>query len=130
MKRRRRRASKLLLGTLLAAAIIGPIAAAANGQIALTPARAYPAARGGAQYQAQPGQRELQVEVEHIRSLAGRPVLIFVNGAKVGVARVTRRGVAELHRNTERGQGVPRIRAGGTVRVRTTHGALIVTGSF
>jgi hypothetical protein len=41
-------------------------------QIALKPGTAFPKATGSAQYQSQPGQREFQVEVEHLLSLAGK----------------------------------------------------------
>ena len=128
--KRRSWRSKVLLGALLAVGTIASAAAAANRQIALKAGPAYPAARGSAQYQAQPGQRELQLEVEHIRSRAGKRVLVYINGAKLGRAPVSRRGVAELNRNTERGQRVPNIRSGAAVRVRTAHGALIVSGTF
>jgi hypothetical protein len=128
--KRRWRSSKVLLGALLSVGIIASAATAANRQIALKAGPAYPVARGSAQYQAQPGQRELQLEVEHIRLLAGKRVLVYVNGARVGSAPVSRRGVAELNRNTERGQRVPHIRSEAAVRVRTANGALIVSGTF
>ncbi len=121
----------LPLVVLLAVTIALPAAlAAATRQIALRPSKAYPAARGTAQYQQQPGQREIQMEVEHIRSLAGRRVLALVNGTRLGTARVSIRGVAEFDRNTERGQRVPKVQAGTTVKVRTSGGATIVSGTF
>jgi hypothetical protein len=43
-----------------------------------------------------PGQREVQIEIDHICSLAGRHVNVYIGGAKVGAARVNSRGVAEL----------------------------------
>ncbi len=110
-------------------AIAPPTAlAAASRQIALRPSKAYPTAPGTAQYQQQPGQREIQIEVEHIRSLAGHRVLVFVKGTKIGTARVSRRGVADLERNTERGQRVPQVEPGTTVKVRTRGGLTIVLG--
>jgi hypothetical protein len=62
--------------TLLALAVAIPAAALASGgegtRIALKPAKAFPAAKGSAKFKARAGERELQVEVEHIRRLAGR----------------------------------------------------------
>jgi len=82
------------------------------------PSKAYPTARRTAQY--------------HIRSLAGHGhrVLVFVEGTKIGTARVSRRRVADLERNTERGQRVPQVEPGTTVKVRTRGGLTIVLGTF
>jgi hypothetical protein len=53
-----------------------------------------------------------------------------VGGKKLASAKVNRFGAAEINRNSERGQLVPNVRAGTTVRVKTAAGALIVKGSF
>jgi hypothetical protein len=120
-----------LLISFLALAVAIPAALAAGGtRIALKPAKAYPAAKGSAQYKAKPGERELQVEVEHIRRLAGRQVVIVVAGAKLGTAKVSALGAAQISRNSERGQRVPQVSAGTAVKVRTVSGTTIVTGSF
>ena len=126
----KRSVSTLLLVGFVALAVAVPVVlAGGNAQIALHPAKAYPHARGSAQYQAQTGQRELQVEVEHIQSLRGKQVLFYLNGAKIGAARVNGFGKAELSRNTERGQRVPQVTAASKVTVRTSR-ALVVSGSF
>lgn len=104
--------------------------ATVNRQIPLTAGRAYAGATGSAQYQAQPGQREFQVEVERLVSLRGTSVLVRVNGASVGSMKVSSRGIAQLTRNTERGQRVPLIAPGSTVTVKTTTGVLISSGRF
>lgn len=120
-----------LLITLLALIVAVPAALAAGGtRIALKPAKSYPAAKGAAKYTAKAGQRELEVEVEHIRRLAGRQVVIVVAGSKLGTAKVSALGAAQISRNTERGQRVPKVSAGTTVKVRTAGGATIVSGSF
>jgi hypothetical protein len=121
--------SLLLLSTLALAVVVPAALAAAAGVAALRPVKGYPGARGTAQYQAQSGQRELQVEVAHVRSLAGQPVVVYVGGAKIGEARVNSRGVVEFSRNTERRQRVPQVRPGTPVAV-ATHRAVILTGSF
>ena len=126
----KRSVSTLVLVAFVALAVAVPVVLANGaGQIALHAAKAYPRARGSAQYQAQPGQREFQVEVEHIRSLHGKRVLFYVSGAKIGAARVNGLGKAELTRNTELGQQVPQVAAGSKVIVRTSH-AVVVSGSF
>lgn len=124
------RISSLLFVSLLALAVVPAVLAASNGQIALRASNTYPAASGTAQYQSQPGQREIQVEIDHIRSLAGQYVNVYVGGSKVGTARVNSRGVAELTRNTELAQRVPQVGAGTTITVQTSHAAPVVSGTF
>jgi len=120
--------------TILALAVAIPAAALASGgegtRIALEPSKAFPAARGSAKFKAKPGERELQLEVEHIRRLAGREVVFVVAGAKLGAAKVSVLGAARLNRNSERGQRVPQVKAGTVVKVRTVGGRTVVSGSF
>jgi hypothetical protein len=101
----------------------------ANFQISLTPSGTY-AVTGGAQYQSQPGQRELQVELEHLAALRGSPLVVRVNGAVVGAMRVASNGIAQLTKNTELGQRVPAIGHGSTVTVKTASGATVTSGRF
>jgi hypothetical protein len=84
-----------LLITLVALGVAVPAALASGGdgtRIALKPVKAFPAAKGSAKFKAKPGERELQVEVEHIRRLAGRRVVVVVGGAKLGTANVSASG--------------------------------------
>jgi hypothetical protein len=123
-----------LLITLAALAVAIPAAALASGgegtRIALKPGKTFPAAKGSAKFTVKPGERELQVEVEHIRRLAGRQVVFVVAGAKLGAAKVSTLGAARLNRNSERGQRVPQVKAGTLVKVRTAGGRTVVSGSF
>jgi hypothetical protein len=105
-------------------------AAAVDWQIALKGSARYPKAGGSAQYQSQPGQRELQIEVDHVRSLAGKRVVFSSAGMKLGSATVSARGQADITRNSELGRKVPLIAHGAVVRVRTSGGTLIVAGRF
>jgi hypothetical protein len=120
--------------TLLALLVAIPaVALASNGEgtrVALKPSKAFPAAKGSAKFKAKPGERELQVEVEHIRRLAGRRVVFVVAGARLGAAKVSGLGAARLDRNSERGQRVPTVKAGTVVKVRTAGGRTVVSGSF
>ena len=101
-----------------------------NWQIPLKSSSAVPTATGTAQYQSQPGQRELQVEVDHLARLAGQYVGFYANGVKFGVGKVSSLGIAQIVRNTELGQSVPWIGHGSTVAARTSTGVLIAGGQF
>jgi hypothetical protein len=120
-----------LIASLAVLAVITPVASASSQrQIALHGTVSFPNAKGSAKYQASSGERELQVEVEHIGVLAGKHVNVFVNGSRLASPVVNRLGKIEVERNTERGQSVPVIRSGSVVRVRTLGGTLIAGGSF
>ncbi len=113
-----------------ALASAGSAPAVANWQIHLNGSTAHYRANGSAQYQSQPGQRESQVEVQHVRSMAGRTVVFSAAGVRLGSARISPRGQADITRNTELGQKVPAIAHGSNVTVRTAGGTLIVSGRF
>ncbi len=123
------RSSAAALGFALLVIAAPAANAAVDWSAALRPAAALPRAGGTAQYQAQPGQRELQVEVEHLAKFAGRRLTIYVDRNAVGTAVVTRRGIAQWSRNTELGQPVPRIVLGTRIVIRLG-GHPILTGRF
>jgi hypothetical protein len=102
----------------------------ANWQVPLKGSAAYPKANGSAQYQSQPGQREIQIEVQHVRSMAGKTVVFSAAGRQLGSAKISTLGQADITRNTDAGQNVPLIRHGSIVTVRTARGALIISGRF
>jgi hypothetical protein len=137
--------SKILtagIAAILMIALVGAVAAPAatattattaatvNWQIAMKPSTAFPTANGTAQYQSQPGQRELQIEVQRISKLAGQYVSFYANGVKFGVGKVSSLGIAQIDRNSELGQSVPSIIHGSTVAARTSTGVVIVSGRF
>jgi len=99
-------------------------------QIPMNGSAMYANANGSAQYQSQPGQRDLQVEVQHVRSLAGKTVVFSAAGITLGTAKVSANGQADITRNSEVGQKVPSIHRSSTVTVRTTGGELITSGRF
>ena len=109
-----------------------PAAATAtvNWQAPLKGSSAYPSATGSAKYQARSDERELQIEVQRIRTLAGKSVVFYARGTKLGASKVSTTGTAEIERNTELGQSVPTIIHGSTVSVRTATGTVIATGRF
>ena len=114
---------------LAALAVAAPAVQAKGGpgtRIALKASGSFPGASGKAKFQNQ-GQRELEVEVEHVRRLAGKRVNFFVNSTKVGSARVNGLGEAQVNR---RGASFPTINAGTRIKVKTAAGKLIVSGRF
>ena len=114
---------------LAALALAAPAVQAKGGpgtRIALKAASAYPGASGKAKFQNE-GQRELEIEVEHVRRLAGKRVNFFVNSTKVGSARISGLGAAQIER---RGSAFPTVHAGTRIKVKTTAGKTIVAGRF
>ncbi|HYX84650.1 MAG TPA: hypothetical protein VE777_06745 [Gaiellales bacterium] len=56
-------------------------------------------------------EREREIEVQHIKSLAGERVNVFANGRKLVHPRVGNLGRIDVQRNTELGQLVPKVRS-------------------
>jgi hypothetical protein len=127
--------SKIAAAGVVAVAALTPAAAlaassTADWQIPMHGSATYSKANGSAQYQSQPGQRDLQVEVQHVRSLAGKTVVFSAAGVTLGSAKISANGQADITRNTEQGQKVPVISHGSNVTVRTAGGKLITSGRF
>lgn len=122
--------SALLVSVVAAAVLVPTVLARSERQIRLKPTAAYSGARATAQYQKGSRHREFQLEIRHIGSLAGKRVIVYVSGTKIGAPRVQRRGAAELNRSTDHRQRVPKVRAGTMVKVRAPGGALIASGRF
>ena len=94
--------------------------------IALKASSAFPSAKGKAKFKTD-GQRELEIEVEHLRRLAGTRVNFFVNAKRVGSARISGLGAAQVER---RGASFPAVKAGTRISVKTAGGRLIASGRF
>jgi hypothetical protein len=127
------------IAATLAIALIGAVAAqtatakttpTVNWRIAVTPSSAFPRATGSAQYQSQPGQREFQIEVDGLGKLVGKYVTFYANGVKLGIAKVSSRGSAQVDCNTELGQAVPSIVHGSGFTARAGAGVLVASGRF
>ena len=117
----------LAIVALAALALAAPAVQAKDGTIiALKASSAFPAAKGKAKFQTE-GQRELEIEVEHVRRLAGQRVNFFVNAKKIGSKRINGLGAAQLDR---RGSTFPAIKAGTRISVKTAGGKLIASGRF
>lgn len=128
-----------LISALVAAmamlVVAAPMASAKSGgstqrTIALKGSISFPNATGKATYKVNGSERELDVEAEHMLALAGKHVNVFVNGNKFASPIVGSLGRIHVSHSTEKGQQVPTISNGSTVRVRTLGGTLIASGTF
>jgi hypothetical protein len=123
-----------LIACLALAVAIAPAASAKGGgttrTISLKASLSFPNATGQAVSKVNGSERELEVDVQHIRVLAGKRVNVYVNGHLFATPKVNSLGHFTVNRNTNAGQAVPTIKAGSTVRVRTLGATLIASGSF
>jgi hypothetical protein len=122
-----------LIACIAMAVVIAPSAIAKGGTtrtITLKGSVSFPNATGKAVSKVNGSERELEVDVQHIRSLAGKRVNVIVNGHSIAKPTVNSLGHFTVNRNTGAGQTVPTIKAGSTVRVRTLGGTLVAGGTF
>ena len=117
----------LAIAALAALVFAAPAVQAKDGTIiALKASSSFPGAKGKAKFQTE-GQRELEIEVEHVRRLAGQRVNFFVGAKKLGSKRISALGAAQLDR---RGSTFPAINSGTRISVKTASGRLIASGRF
>ena len=131
------RLNRALLALALVAALAAALTPAAQAQgggtkltAKLTGTKAFPGVSGKATFKRESGQRELEVEIEHARSLHGKRLTVFVGGNKIGTMVVGQLGNARLDRSTQRGQAVPSIKAGTRLSVHTATGTAVAKGRF
>lgn len=105
-------------------------ATATRERIALAPSSAFPSAKGKADFKVKGSERQLEVEVENIRSLAGQQVSVSVGGVVVANPTVTSLGQASVNLNSQTNPATPLTTAGKLVEVRTSAGVLIASGAF
>jgi hypothetical protein len=124
------------LVAVMALALSGTAASAKSGgcptmRANLAGGAAFPAVNGKAVFKrCSATNRELQVEIEDAKPLAGRTLSVFVNGTKAGTMHVGALGRARLNLDSQRGDTVPAVVQGSPVRVRTAAGALVASGTF
>ncbi len=92
-----------LIGCFALMAVIAPMAAAKDGggvrrTIGLHGSVSFPGATGHASSKTSSEERELEVEVQHVRALAGKRVNVFVNGTKWTSPRVSSLGAFHVER--------------------------------
>jgi hypothetical protein len=129
------RISRTMFALVLMAAVTAVVSPAAQAKSAsitatLKGGTAFPGVTGKAKFSHEAGKRELEVQIEHARPLAGKRLTVFVAGTKVGTMVVGKLGNAHLNRSTERGQTVPRVSAGTGASVHTAAGAVVAKGTF
>ena len=130
---RHRIAVAVLAVLAVAASLLAPTASATSeaaqrrGELhaRLHGSSAFPHARGGAEVHSWNGGRELDLGLRGVSRLNGKTVRVYVHGDFVGKMRV-RSGHAHLHRRA----GIPVVRRGSSVGVRTTAGTLVARGTF
>ena len=99
-------------------------------QIALKGSAAFPNAKGVAKYTVDGAEREFEVEIQGLRSLAGTRLYVYVNGVRAGSFLVNSLGAGHMVRNTLKGQAVPMIVTGSKVTIRRGSGALVASARF
>jgi hypothetical protein len=116
----------------MAFALMAPAAIAAEVDLRtrLQGSATFTKATGFSEYDRSSHDREIEVTVRNIGGLAGRNVVVFVHGMKVGAVRVSSAGVAHREWDTERGQSVPVASAGDVVSIRTVGGTLVASGKY
>lgn len=120
----------VLIGAVTA--VVSPAAQAKGTSITATlkAGTAFPAVTGKAKFTHEASNREVEVQIEHARPLAGKRLTVFVAGTKVGTMVVGKLGNGNLNRSTQAGQTVPRVTAGDGVSVRTAAGVVVAKGKF
>ena len=96
----------------------------------LSGAKSFPHAHGSSTFERKGSVRDVDVTVSGITRLAGKRVTVFVAGKKVGKMLVSAGGTAHRDFSTEDGQAIPLATAGSKVRVRTSSGTLIASGTY
>lgn len=99
-------------------------------QIALKGSLTFPTAKGTAKYMVDGAEREFEVEIQGLKSLAGTRVGVYVDGVKVGSMLINSLGYGRMVRNTLNGQVVPMIVTGSKVKIKTGTGLLVAHGQF
>jgi hypothetical protein len=126
----RARISITVIGILAALALVAVPAASAATDIheaTLKGSAQFPAATGKAKFSRDNGIKQLEAEVQHVKSLAGTKLRFRVNGVLVGTATVNPLGTARINKS---GSVVPNVTAGSTIRVRRLNDVLVASGRF
>lgn len=90
----------------------------------------HPEISGEVTYWADGRQRAFQIVMGGARALHGQILTVVINGRALDAVTVTAFGGVELRRTSCRGQTVPMISRGSTVRVTTAVGVLVASGMF
>ena len=123
----------VLIACVAMVVVAAPAASAKGGvtrTIALKGSISFPGATGKATSKVKAGERELEIDLQHIRALAGKHVNVNVNGSRLASPLVSSLGHFSVNRNTGAGQHVPPSRWARRCCIRTLGGTLIADGTF
>jgi hypothetical protein len=102
-------------------------------RINLSASSAFPSAKGYAKFKNRGGEREFEVELEHLRQLSNQRLGVCLNGSRVGSLKINSLGRGELNLNSDSGEKVPSVGANTKVQVHTNNScsaALVASGQF
>ena len=120
----------IALATLLVAQPVVAKSTATIKRATLSGSTAFSAVNGEAKWKAKEGERELEVQLQDAKALAGKRLAVRIGGKLVGHMKVNALGRARLVKSTQAGQSVPASVTGKTVRISTGGGALVASGKF
>ena len=113
---------------------LGAASAVASNHVemhaSLSGAKSFPQAHGRSTFERKGSARDVDVTVSGVSRLAGKQVTVFVAGKKVGKMLVSTGGNAHRDFSTEDGEFVPLASAGSKVRIATSNGTLIASGTY
>jgi hypothetical protein len=120
----------IAIATLLVAQPVSAKSAATIKRATLSGSSTFSAVNGEAKWKVKEGERELEIQVQDAKALAGKRLAVRIGGKLVGHMRVSALGRARLVKSTQAGQSVPAAVAGKTVRITTAGGTLVASGRF
>ena len=96
----------LLLATLVVAQPVRAKSTAVIERAALSGSTAFASVNGEAKWKSKAGERELEVQIQDAKKLAGKLLAVRIGGKLVGHMKVSVLGRARLVKSTQAGQGV------------------------
>jgi len=120
----------MMLAVLVAAQPVRAKSTAVIERAALSGSTAFPGVNGKAKWKSKEGERELEVQIEDAKQLAGKRLTVRIGGKVVVHMRVNALGRARLAKRTQAGQSVPASIAGKAVKIKTSGGRLVASGRF
>jgi len=120
----------MMLAVLVAAQPVRAKSTAVIKRAALSGSAAFPGVNGAAKWKSKEGERELEVQIEDAKKLAGKQLAVRIDGKLMGHMKVNALGRARLVKSTQAGQSIPASVEGKAVNIRTSAGTLVASGRF
>ena len=120
----------MMLAVLLAAQPVRAKSTAVIKRAALSGSVAFPGVNGEAKWKSKGGERELEVQIQDAKKLAGKQLAVRIDGKLMGHMKVNALGRARLVKSTQAGQSIPASVEGKAVNIRTSAGTLVASGRF